>query len=121
MQSNLNAKSGSIWFWAVLILQTIAVIIAIIQAKYGDFIISFVPIITTLAATLAAWTQMKRHDELAKSYSLAALELGGLEIIACNLANDGDFPQLVEQVEEAISREHTMWCARRDIRLVTHN
>jgi hypothetical protein len=40
-----------------------------------------------------------------------------LEAIASSLAAESDFPQLVEQVEEAISREHTMWCARRDVLL----
>jgi hypothetical protein len=54
---------------------------------------------------------------LKKTYALAAQELSELETIANNLASENDFPQLVEQVEKTISREHTMWCARRDVPL----
>lgn len=114
-KAKLNARSGARWFWTTVGLQTFAVMIAVIQAAAGGLGVNFVPILTTCAAAVAAWSQMKRHDELAQSYALAAQELGELESIAHRLAVEGDFPQLVEQVEEAISREHTMWCARRDV------
>ena len=60
---------------------------------------------------------MKRHNELAQTYGLAAQELEELESITVSLTEEGKFLQIVEQVEEAISREHTMWCARRDVHL----
>ncbi len=110
-----NASSSARWYWATVSLQGMAVGIAIIQAVAGGPGLNIVPILTTCAAAVAAWNQMKRHDELIKTYALASQELGELEAIASNLADEGDFPQLVEQVEEAISREHTMWCARRDV------
>ena len=116
-KARINTSSGSSWFWVTLILQAIAVTIAVIQAGIGSFSINIVPVLTTVAAAVAAWSQMKRHDELAKTYSLAAQELSELEAIADSLLQASDFPQLVEQVEETISREHTMWCARRDVPL----
>ena len=58
---------------------------------------------------------MKRHSELAQTYALAAQDLGELEAIAMDIAEEEEFLALVEQVEDTISREHTMWCARRDI------
>ena len=58
---------------------------------------------------------MKRYGELAQTYSLAAQELGDQETIASDTTEEADFLALVEQVEETISREHTMWCARRDV------
>jgi hypothetical protein len=115
--AELNARRGARWFWGTAGLQGIAVVVAIIQASTGGLGFNIVPILTTCAAVVAAWNQMKRHDELKKTYALASQELGELETIACNLANESDFPQLVEQIEEAISREHTMWCARRDVPL----
>jgi len=111
-----NARIGSQWFWTIVILQGIAVIVAIIQASTGGLRVNMVPVFMTCAAVIAAWSQMRRHDELKKTYALAAQELSELEALAVNLASQ-DFPQLVEQVEEAVSREHTMWCARRDIHL----
>lgn len=112
-----NANGGSTWFWTIAALQVIIVVLAIVQAVSGGLGINTVPIITTCAAALAAWSQMKRHDELAQSYALAAQELEEIETIANNQMSEEEFSQLVEQAENSISREHTMWCARRDVRL----
>jgi hypothetical protein len=114
-KANTHARSGTHWFWATAGLQALAVAIAIIEAASAGFRINAVPVLTTCAAAVAAWTQMKRHNELAQTYALAAQELGELHPIAAGLTDEGKFGQLVAQVEEAISREHTMWCARRDV------
>ena len=119
-KANINTGDGNNWFWVTLVLQVSAVIIAVVQASAGSFIINIVPVLTTIAAAFAAWSQMKRHDELATTYSLAAQELVELEAIAGSLTQESDFPQLVEQVEETISREHSMWCAKRDVVLKKH-
>lgn len=116
-KANTNARLGHQWFWATVALQALAVAMAIVRAASGGLALNVVPFLTTCAAAVAAWSQMKRYDELKQSYSLAAQELGELEAIATGLKDEAQFPQLVEQVEEAISREHTMWCARRDVRL----
>ena len=115
--ARINVKSGAKWFWLIAILQVVVVILAIVQAVSGGLRINAVPVITTCAAAVAAWSQMKRHDELAQSYALAAHELEELEAIASNQTSEDAFSQLVEQAENSISREHTMWCARRDVRL----
>ncbi len=116
-KARMNVQSGTWWFWAIVILQVAVVILAIVQAVSGGLGINAIPIITTCAAVAAAWSQMKRHDELAQSYALAAQELEELETIASNQTSEPAFSQLVEQSENSISREHTMWCARRDVRL----
>ena len=115
--AEMNARRGNRWFWGTACLQCVAVVVAIVQASTGGLGFNMVPVLTTCAAVVAAWSQMKRHDELKKTYALAAQELSELEAIASNLVIESEFPQLVEQVEEAISREHTMWCARRDVPL----
>jgi len=117
-KAKTNAKSSTRWFWVTAVLQAIAVATAIIQAVVGGLGFNVVPVLATCAAAVTAWSQMKRYDELAQAYALAAQELEELESIANNLTNDNDFSQLVEQVEETISREHTMWCARRDVNLL---
>ena len=109
--------SGAYWFWAIVILQIVIVILAIVQAASGGLRINPIPIVTTSAAAMAAWSNMKRHDELAQSYALAAQELDEIEVIATYQASEDTFSQIVEQSENSISREHTMWCARRDVRL----
>ena len=72
-----------------------------------------VAVFTTFAAAIAAWTQFRRHDELSKSYSLAAHELAFLRAEVENAGNERTFRKAVDDTESAISREHTMWMAKR--------
>jgi len=112
-----NADSGAKLFWIIVFLQVVIVMLAIVQASFGGLGVNPIPIITTCAAAIAAWSQMKQHDELSQSYALAAQELEEIETFISNQMNEQEFSQLVEQSENSISREHTMWCARRDVRL----
>ena len=114
-KAKFNSKKESCWFWTIVILQVLAVALAIIWAASSRLPVNMVPLLMTCAASAIAWSQMKRYNELAQSYSLAAHELGEQETIACNITEEADFVALVEQVEETISREHTLWCARRDV------
>ena len=114
-KAKFHSKRESRWFWVVLVLQMLAVAFAIIQACLGGLPVNMVPLLMTFAASAIAWSQMKRYGELVQTYSLAAQELEDQEAIASDITEEADFLALVEQVEETISREHTMWCARRDV------
>ena len=113
-KANSNSSNESRWFWLTTGLQILAAILAIVEAASGGFQIAVVPILMTCAAAAVAWSQMKRNSELAQTYSLAAQELGEQEAIALDITEEPQFLALVEQIEGTISREHTMWCARRD-------
>lgn len=113
-KASFSSSGESRWFWLTTGLQILAVAFVIIEAASGGFRVNVVPILMTCAAAAVAWSQMKRHSELAQTYSLAAQELGEQEAIALDITEETGFLRLVEQVEETISREHTMWCARRD-------
>lgn len=114
-KAKFNSRKENCWFWNVLVLQILAVVLAIIWAVSSRLPINTVPLLMTGAAAAIAWSQMKRYSELAQSYSLAAQELGDQETIALDITEEADFLELVEQVEETISREHTMWCVRRNV------
>ena len=114
-KAKFNSKKESCWFWTIVILQVLAVALAIIWAASSSLPVNMVPLLMTCAASAIAWSQIKRYGELAQTYSLASQELGDQEAIASDITEEADFLALVEQVEETISREHTMWCARRDV------
>lgn len=114
-KATFNTRKENHWFWAVVVLQVLAVILAIIWAASSSLPVNVVPLLMTCAASAIAWSQMKRYGELTQSYSLAAQELGEQEAIASNITEEDDLLTFIEQVEETISREHTMWCARRDV------
>ncbi len=114
-KATFNSRKENCWFWTVVVLQVLAIVLAIIWAASSSLPVNVVPLLMTGAASAIAWSQMKRYSELTQSYSLAAQELGEQETVASNITKEDDFLALIEQVEETISREHTMWCARRDV------
>ena len=114
-KAKFNSRKEGCWFCKVMVLQILAIVLAIIWAVSSSLPVNMVPLLMTCAASAVAWNQMKRYGELAQTYSLAAQELGDQEAIASDITEEADFLALVEQVEETISREHTMWCARRNV------
>ena len=115
-KAKFNAKQKIHWFRITLALQVLAVVFAIIQVFPNGLPVHLVPFLVTCAAAAVAWNQMKRHGELDQTYALAAQELDEQEAIATDLTGK-DFLKFVEQVEETISREHTMWCVRRNVEI----
>ena len=114
-KASSNTKSEDRWFYVTTSMQFLAIVLAVIQVALSAYPLNLVPILMTCAASAIAWSQMKRHSELAQSYSIAAQELTELEAISSNLTEESEFCQFVNDVEYAISREHTMWCVKREI------
>lgn len=108
-------RSKVVYFWVVASLQVIALTIAMVQSAVDLGPISVVSILMTIVATCLAWAQAKRYEDLVNSYALASQELRVLESLAPHLSDVTGFQRFVADVEDAISREHTMWSARRSI------
>ncbi|MFJ7018448.1 DUF4231 domain-containing protein [Streptomyces sp. NPDC101117] len=71
---------------------------------------------SALAAGVAAggaWIGVKQYDSLASAYSLTATELALVRAEADQVTDDTSWSRYVISAEQAISREHTMWLARR--------
>ncbi len=70
---------------------------------------------SAIAAAVTAWVQLKQYRPLAAAYSLTAHELllvkAGLETLA---DDEVQWSRRCSEAEDAISREHTMWLARRE-------
>ena len=112
-----KAKLNSQWdrknFWAFMGMQVIALCTAVGKLAFG-WEISMVPVLMTGAVAMIAWGETKRYRELAQSYALASQELEEQEAIAQSVADEVEFLKFIDMVEEAISREHTMWRVKRD-------
>ena len=120
-KASYNTKLENRWFYATTGMQFLAIVSAVIQAVVPTVPLNLVPILMTCAAAAIGWSQMKRHSELAQSYSIAAQELGELQAISSAVTQEHEFCQFVNDVEYAISREHTMWCVRREIAVNSNN
>lgn len=119
IKAGTHRSSASKWFWTIVVLQILALTMAIIQLAAKLHRVDLIPILVTLVAVFVAWSQIRRHDELTQGYFLAAQELGSLESLAPHVQETEKLEEFVLQTENTISREHTMWCARREISLVS--
>ena len=110
-----NRRTSNGFFWALIVTNAVAVLCAILRIKFVD--ISFWPtdIFVAIAASLLSWMQAKRFSELAASYALAAHEIGLIREQSLLPRSDNEFSQFVGDAENAFSREHTQWVARKDV------
>ena len=108
-----NDRAYDLWFMAVLLAQLAALISAGIFIANDQFQVSLAPLCSAAASALWAWLQAKHFRELASAYGLTAIELGLIEGRARSVGSDQELAAFVSDAENAISREHTMWVARR--------
>jgi len=76
--------------------------------------VNLVGFFAAVTTAIFAWMQIKKYQELAQVYALTAQELSFTESKIGSVVTDDDFSTFVSDSENAISREHTMWVARRD-------
>lgn len=71
-------------------------------------------IIAAVAAGFASWAQTRQYGQLSRAYSIAANELS---IILSEVRSipEVEWSRFVDEAEEAISREHTLWRASRGV------
>ena len=117
-----NAKQNKVnalrWFSAVLLAQLLAVLFTVVFtiAIVGRFElpINFAHVFSSVAIAFLAWIQVKQHQELAQSYGVTAHELGLIAEQISYIKTEEELCKFVSESENAISREHTLWVARRE-------
>jgi hypothetical protein len=78
---------------------------------------SLLGVAAAASASAAAWLQTRQHENLTTAYSVACQELASVRSLIEQNRDEATWAQFVEDAEEAISREHTMWRASRGMRV----
>jgi len=114
-RAELNRKTSKGFFGALITANAVAVLCAVLRIKFAE--VSFWPtdVFVAASASLLSWMQAKRFSELAGSYALAAHEIGLIRETALQDTDEGAFSVFVSDAENAFSREHTQWVARKDV------
>lgn len=112
-KSNHNKHRETNWFWVIIASQILALAAAIIVIRFPTTAFNLTGLFTTIAAGAIAWLQLKQHQALSQAYGLAAQELGLIVEQGRHLKSDKELSAFVSDAENAISREHTMWLARK--------
>jgi hypothetical protein len=100
------------WQWAMIVLQAAGVVGAVLKgvdAVHVDLLSLF----ATGAASAVAWLGALDVKRTARSYDFAALELESVIAGLPAAADEETWAKYVADAEAAMSREHTMWLARR--------
>ncbi len=111
-KARLNSKLESGWFWVTFFFEFVAIIFAALQATQ---LMKFNPVsgVAAIGTALIAWSQIKRFSDLGTSYAIAAGDLQRISEVYRNIQTQNDLIAMVANVETAVSREHSMWLARR--------
>jgi len=113
-KASYNKNRAKFFFVALCVVNLLAVIYSFVKIQSPE--IQFCPtdIFVALAGAIMAWTQAKRHQELSASYTITAQDVGLVREMLSLIASENEFSDFVGDSENAFSREHTQWLARRD-------
>jgi len=106
-----NRKRASSWFWLSVLLHGTAIIMLAYRV-YDSSLSLPVEVMATSASAVLTWIQAKKHNELNSSYSLAAHEIGFIKS-EWQSVTESEFSDFIINTENAFSREHTQWIARK--------
>ena len=108
-----NRHQQNSWFWALFLLEAATIAYAAYQAMALNKV-SLVGFVAAVGSGIVAWLQIKRYSDLGTSYAIAADDIALIAEKFNSIADQQTLNEFVDDIEEAISREHSMWLARRD-------
>jgi hypothetical protein len=113
-KSTFNRKTSSKYFIFLILINIAAVISAVVRVKFISTPFWPTDIFVAGAASLLSWMQANRFSELAASYAVATHEISLILDQSTIPDSDESFSLFVGDSENAFSREHTLWIARKD-------
>ena len=110
-----NKKRERFWFIAILVCEGLAIIWGVVGYITYNINSYFAPVgvFTTLTGNMYAWTEIKKYREVSQSYAIAELELASIEALGIHVKDEESLFKYVANTENTISREHSMWLAKR--------
>jgi hypothetical protein len=110
-QATRNQNRALAWRLVSLGFQAFGLLGGLLRAT-GTIDVDLLGIAAAAVAAALAWLQTKDYATLGEAYSITEQELG---LVDAELASvdEADWPAAVDNAEQAVSREHTLWRARR--------
>jgi len=107
-----HRRNGHRW-QAVMITSYVAGIAGAVLKGLGVIDFDLLSLFATLAASVAAWLTAVDYMRITRAYEFAALELGQVSGRSSDAAGEDEWASFVADAEQTMSREHTLWQARR--------
>lgn len=112
-KAKLNKDKSEFWFWTTVILHAIGIILLLYNIYEPELKLP-IELIAVAASSVLTWLQSKKHNELSSSYSLTAHEIVLIKSESTIIESESDFSDYIMNCENAFSREHTQWFARKN-------
>jgi peptidoglycan/LPS O-acetylase OafA/YrhL len=113
-KAGFNRRMVNSFFIALLVTISVAITLSIARVRYTTITYWPTDFFITVAAGLLSWIQAKRFQELSASYALTAHEISLIRQQASVAMTANELSIFVGDAENAFSREHTQWIARKD-------
>ena len=107
-----NARHSMGWVVGTVTVYIAAIATTLLRIAYPDWQLWPTEPLIVIAASFVGWIQMKKFNELASAYTLAAHEIGIIQTRHDEVEDEQTFSEFVNEAELAFSREHTQWIAR---------
>lgn len=111
-KAKTNRRLSKVWMIVAIAIYIAAIALILARISYPEIKIWPIEPLIVTASTIVGWTQIKKFNELASSYTLTAYEIGLTIGVSKKIENEEDFSKFVVEAEQAFSREHTQWVAR---------
>jgi hypothetical protein len=111
-KAGANKQAGLWWGRVAVCAYVIAISLALARIALPDWDLWPIEPVIVFASAIIGWTQVKKFNELASSYTLTAHEIGIIKGRIDVIQGEEDFSQFINDAEQAFSREHTQWSAR---------
>lgn len=111
-KTKYNKKMATIWFSVMIALHALAIFLLLLKIKSPTTQLP-VEVVAVCASSVLGWAQTKKHKELSASYALAAQEISLIRGEASYVNSEESLSDFVIDSENAFSREHTQWFARK--------
>jgi hypothetical protein len=110
--SSRDETRARLWMTAMITMEVAGVALGLLRAA-GALEFDLLGLAATIAAAITAWMQAKQHQTQARAYFLAAQELAAIHSEIELPDTEDEWASFVDQAEESVSREHTLWRASR--------
>lgn len=113
-KADWNNRRAVAWRVIVLVVELGGLLLGLLKVA-GAVDVDLLGFAAALATALGAWLQAKQHEELGRAYAIASQELGAIRSLIAKPESEEQWAAFVDEAEEAVSREHTLWRASRGV------
>lgn len=113
-RANENRDDSRKYFCLICGAYAVAIVLLLVRIAAPGVPYLPIDVLAVIASSIIGWKQLRRFDELASAYGLTAHEVGIIHSRYDEVVDAKGLCAFVSDSENAFSREHTQWAARRD-------